>query len=150
KALEITSKNLNSLGFSNAQVFKCDLLNNAAQAVLQSVITTDLEPKEHIDIIVSNPPYVTELEKLQMRPNVLEYEPNEALFVPDTNPLLFYKALRDLALELLLPGGAIFMEINEQFSCETAALFSDEHFSKVEIRKDILDKPRMVMAVKTS
>lgn len=150
KALEITSKNLNSLGFSNAQVFKCDLLNNAAQAVLQSVITTDLEPKEHIDIIVSNPPYVTELEKQQMRSNVLKYEPTEALFVPDTNPLLFYKALRDLALELLLPGGAIFMEINEQFSCETAALFSDEHFSKVEIRKDILDKPRMVMAVKPS
>lgn len=165
KALEITSKNLGSCGSQSAHVFKCDLLQNAAQTVReniacqttldhitleQSVIDKKNEPQGSLDIIVSNPPYVTELEKLQMKPNVLEYEPHEALFVPDTNPFLFYRALKDLAIELLVPGGALFMEINEQFANETAALFSNEYFSKVEIRNDIFDKPRMIMAVKTS
>lgn len=142
KALEITAKNLISCSFQSAHVFKCDLLHNAAQTVRQNI--------DFLDIIVSNPPYVTDLEKLQMRPNVLKYEPHEALFVPDANPLLFYRALKDLALEVLLPDGAIFMEINEQFATETAALFSNEHFSKVEIRNDIFDKPRMIMAVRSS
>lgn len=180
KSLEVTAKNLISLGFYNAQVFKCDLLQKAAKTVShnianqvtpdysaldkvtsehsildkiiteQPVIGKKIEPQECLDIIVSNPPYVTELEKQQMRPNVLEYEPMAALFVPDNNPLLFYRALRDLALEVLVPGGAIFMEINEQFGSETAALFSTDHFSKVEIRKDLFNKPRMVMAVKSS
>lgn len=142
KAIDITTKNLSSCGFNNAQVFKCNLLNNATQIVRQNI--------DAVDIIVSNPPYVTEQEKKQMRPNVLKFEPAEALFVPDTNPLLFYSALRDLAIDLLLPGGAIFMEINEQFASETSALFSREHFSSVEIRKDIFDKPRMVLAVRNS
>lgn len=154
KALEITAKNLDSCGCKSAKVFKCDLLNNAAQTVRQYLMEQILEEQSVLDqqglldIIVSNPPYVTELEKLQMRPNVLEYEPQGALFVPDANPLLFYKALAELANELLVPGGAIFMEINEQFGNETAALFSNEYFSHLEVRNDLFDKPRMVMAVK--
>ncbi len=154
KALDITAKNLGSCGCHNAKVFKCDLLKSAAETVRHNLIEQVLiDPSvidQHgiLDIIVSNPPYVTEIEKLQMRPNVLNYEPQEALFVPDANPLLFYKALAELAKELLVPGGAIFMEINEQFGSETAALFADEYFSHVEIRKDLFDKPRMVIAIK--
>jgi release factor glutamine methyltransferase len=83
-----------------------------------------------------------------MRPNVLDYEPAEALFVPDQDPLLFYKALERLARELLAPGGAIFMEINEQFQEETAALFCEPCFSYVEVRKDFNDKLRMLKVVR--
>jgi len=155
KALEITAKNFESCGCHNAKVFKCDLLSNAAytlgQFLLRQVLIDHSLMKQSgfLDIIVSNPPYVTELEKLQMRPNVLDYEPQEALFVPDANPLLFYRALAELASEVLVQGGVIFMEINEQFASEIVALFSNEYFSYVQIRNDIFDKPRMVMAVKS-
>jgi methylase of polypeptide subunit release factors len=112
--------------------------------------STSLTDKPGLDMIISNPPYVTNRERSQMRPNVLDYEPAEALFVPDEDPLLFYKALERLARELLAPGGAIFMEINEQLPEETAALFNEPFFSDVEVRKDFNDKPRMIKALKSS
>lgn len=81
-----------------------------------------------------------------MRRNVLEHEPGLALFVPDCNHLLFYKAISDWALELLRPGGLLFVEQNEALPAETAALFSG--FSRCETVNDLSDKPRFTFAVR--
>ena len=99
-----------------------------------------------LDAIISNPPYVLDKERVLMRRNVLEHEPDLALFVPDCNPLLFYKAISDWALELLRPGGLLFVEQNEALSAETAALFS--RFSRCETLNDLADKPRFTFAVR--
>ncbi|MGE0092348.1 MAG: peptide chain release factor N(5)-glutamine methyltransferase [Bacteroidales bacterium] len=146
KALEISAKNFKNNNCFNAKAFECDLLSgDAIQMISRQISLTD---NPGLDMIISNPPYVTNKERSQMRPNVLEFEPAEALFVPDQDPLLFYKALERLARELLAPGGAIFMEINEQFATETSSLFQEPYFTLNEIRKDFNDKPRMVKAVK--
>ncbi len=104
------------------------------------------EAGEEFDIIVSNPPYVRNSERPLMRRNVLEHEPSLALFVPDGNPLKFYKAIRDWAGRLLVPGGLLFLEINEALSEETEALFSD--FSSHGIFNDCFGKPRFIFARK--
>ncbi len=104
------------------------------------------EDGEEFDIIVSNPPYVRNSERPLMRRNVLEHEPSLALFVPDGNPLKFYKAIRDWAGRLLVPGGLLFLEINEALSEETEALFSD--FSSHGIFNDCFGKPRFIFARK--
>ena len=99
------------------------------------------------DIIVSNPPYVANSEKAAIRKNVLDYEPEEALFVPDEDPLIFYKALERFATQYLKPGRVIFLEINERFGSETVAIFKKAGYATVDIRQDIFGKDRMVMAV---
>ena len=99
-----------------------------------------------LDAIISNPPYVLDKERVLMRRNVLEHEPSLALFVPDLNPLLFYKAISEWALQLLRPGGLLFVEQNEALSAETAALFS--RFSRCETLNDLADKPRFTFAVR--
>lgn len=99
-----------------------------------------------LDAIISNPPYILEKERVLMRRNVLEHEPDLALFVPDCNPLLFYKAISDWALELLRPGGLLLVEQNEALPAETAALFSG--FSRCETVNDLSDKPRFTFAVR--
>lgn len=104
------------------------------------------EAGEDFDVIVSNPPYVRMSERPLMRRNVLEHEPSRALFVPDGNPLKFYKAIRDWAERLLAPGGLLFLEINEALSEDTEALFSD--FSRHGIFSDCFGKPRFIFARK--
>ena len=99
-----------------------------------------------LDAIISNPPYVLDKERVLMRRNVLEHEPSLALFVPDLNPLLFYKAISEWALKLLRPGGLLFVEQNEALSAETAELFSG--FSRCETVNDLSDKPRFTFAVR--
>ena len=99
-----------------------------------------------LDAIISNPPYVHDKERVLMRRNVLEHEPSLALFVPDLNPLLFYKAISEWALKLLRPGGLLFVEQNEALSAETAELFSG--FSRCETVNDLSDKPRFTFAVR--
>lgn len=96
------------------------------------------------DIIVSNPPYVLELEKESMQPNVLDFEPETALFVPDRDPLLFYRAISLLAKTALKIGGSLFFEINESFSHQMKVLLNKEGFKNIEIRKDIYNKDRMI------
>jgi len=95
-----------------------------------------------IDLIVSNPPYVLESEKREMKPNVLEHEPHLALFVPDQNPLLFYKVIAQRALHWLKPKGQLFFEINEQMGSATKALLEDMGFEGVELQQDIYQKDR--------
>jgi release factor glutamine methyltransferase len=96
------------------------------------------------DIIVSNPPYVRELEKKQMKKNVLEYEPHLALFVKDNDPLLFYKAISDFAKNNLNPNGKLYFEINEYLGIETKKMLQQKGFKNIILKKDIFGKDRMI------
>jgi len=104
-----------------------------------------VQPQKY-DIIVSNPPYVTISEQLSMLKNVIDYEPYIALFVPDNDPLRFYHAIADVAINQLKTGGKLYFEINEKFGNETAVLLSSKGFEKIIIRKDINGKERMLKA----
>jgi release factor glutamine methyltransferase len=99
------------------------------------------------DIIVSNPPYVREMEKALMNNNVLGYEPHSALFVPDGDPLLFYKAIAGFAKNNLVPGGKLYLEINENLGKETISLLESEGFRNVTLEKDMQGKDRMIKCV---
>lgn len=98
------------------------------------------------DILVSNPPYVTEQEKTQMHANVLQFEPHTALFVTNEDPLLFYRAIADFALQRLKPNGLLFFEINEHLGQQTCDLLKAIGFNAVELRKDFLGRDRMIKA----
>ncbi len=102
---------------------------------------------ESFDIIVSNPPYVTEGEKKLMQKNVLDFEPELALFVPDNSPLKFYDKIIDFGKTHLNPNGKIYFEINEAFGKETALLFSENIFTDIFLRKDLNGKDRMLRGV---
>lgn len=97
-------------------------------------------------IIVSNPPYVTGKDKLQMHTNVTDFEPHTALFVSDTNPLIFYKAITDFSSEHLFPGGYLFFEINESYGMETLEMMKQKGFINAELRQDMMGKDRMIRA----
>jgi len=99
------------------------------------------------DLILSNPPYVTEAEKDQMLDNVLNHEPDIALFVPDNDPLVFYRAITDFALVHLKINGFLFLEINEKFGQETLNLLKKKGFKEIELRQDMGGKDRMIKAV---
>ena len=98
------------------------------------------------DIIVSNPPYVRELEKKEMHRNVLEYEPETALYVKDEDPLLFYNKITRLAKESLNPGGKLYFEINQYLADETEKMMQEQGFG-TEKRKDIFENYRMIKGI---
>lgn len=106
--------------------------------------TSDLEGQ--FDVIVSNPPYVRNLEKAEINANVLMFEPHLALFVSDEDPLLFYRKIAELAKINLKPNGLLFFEINQYLGKETISLLSDLGFTSTEFRKDIYGNDRMVKA----
>lgn len=132
KALEIAQKNA--------------LLNKVNVTFIQKNIleTKDLEDK--FDIIVSNPPYVREVEKLEMNKNVLDNEPHLALFVPDSDALLFYKKITELARKNLFDNGQLYFEINQYLGQETLFLIEKMGFKEVELRKDTYSNDRMIQA----
>ena len=96
------------------------------------------------DVITANPPYVMNSEKVEMRPNVLGWEPHMAIFAPDRDPLAFHKAIAIIALKLLAPGGCAVVELNTELADETATVFKNAGFSSVEIIRDFFDRPRFV------
>jgi len=100
-----------------------------------------------LDVLVSNPPYVRESERAQMRANVLAWEPATALFVPNADPLLFYRRLGALGRELLRPGGGLYLEINEALAAETEELLRSQGYAEVRGIADMFGKARMVRAV---
>jgi len=102
---------------------------------------TTLDP---VDVIVSNPPYVRNLEKEEMRENVLKYEPSTALFVPDNDPLLFYRKIAKLAIKALSSKGALYFEINQYLSKQLLDMLYSVGFVSCELREDIFGKPRMI------
>lgn len=100
-----------------------------------------------LDIIVSNPPYIDESEKKEIDRNVLAYEPHGALFVPDDNPLLFYKRIADIATEALADNGRVYFEINPRHASEMSEMMDAKGFSRVEVIKDSYGKDRFVAAL---
>lgn len=105
-------------------------------------------PSESFDIIVSNPPYIAESEKTDMDPNVIDYEPHEALFVSDTDPLLFYRRIADIGLSALKPEGRLYLEINPLFASQLKKMLEGKGLREVEILKDIHGKERFAKALK--
>lgn len=125
-------------------------LNEAAVEFLQrDILRPDLYDWPLYDLIISNPPYVRESEKQEMQPQVVNHEPYQALFVPDEDPLLFYKSIAAFGQHRLTPGGWLYVEINEAFGDEIASLLSSYGYSEVEIKKDICAKDRMARGRKS-
>lgn len=151
-------KNLPDVQVSAIDV-SVDALNTAKEnALLNQVDVNFIEAdilnfKSEIDIpkaeiIVSNPPYVTLEDKKLMHRNVTDFEPHTALFVPEDDPLIFYRTIADFALISLLPDGLLFFEINESLGKETADLLIGKGFKDIEVRKDLSGRDRMIRAVK--
>ena len=144
----------------NAEVFAIDVSEKALATakknaeinevnvtfLLKNILETeDLE--QQFDIIVSNPPYVRNLEKAEIKHNVLEYEPHLALFVEDTDALLFYRKIAELALKNLATNGRLYFEINQYLGKETVELLEDLGFKNIELKKDIYGNDRKISAL---
>ena len=122
---------------------------NGQAVTFEQVDILAYEPTgEQFDIIVSNPPYIKENEKEAMHSNVLDWEPHTALFVPDSDPLLFYRTIAEKGLTLLKPGGRLFFEINRAHGKETMEMLAALGYTSIELRKDFADNDRMIKAVK--
>lgn len=132
-ALDVAHENAQQLG-ANVNFVKQDALN--------------AKPEGEWDVIVSNPPYICEKEKKDMAVNVLEHEPHTALFVPDTDPLLFYRAITRLAVQTLNKGGRLYFEINPIYADDTCRMMRAEGMTAVELRSDMYGKQRMAKGVK--
>ncbi len=141
-ALDISKKAL-EVAIENA------VFNNVKVAFVHAdILASDYVPEVKFDVIISNPPYVRESEKPDIQNNVKKYEPEQALFVPDEQPLLYYKSIARFASAYLKKGGQLFLEINQYLGKETMAFLQKEYFTKVELKKDIFGKDRMIKAVK--
>lgn len=144
-----------------SDVWCCDIsdqaLKIARKNAIQNEVVINLEKfdilgqspfsENGFDLVVSNPPYVTESEKKLMQKNVLNFEPSLALFVPDNDPLLFYRSIVMKAKELLVPGGELYFEINEAYGCEVSGLLIENGYN-VEILSDMNGKERFAIAQK--
>ncbi len=124
------------------------ILNNVTIDFINADILTISKLPDTFDIIVSNPPYVRELEKAQMQQNVLSNEPHIALFVKDENPLLFYDKIAELAKNYLTKNGVLYFEINQYLGRETVDLLKSKGFKNIEVKKDIYGVDRMVKCLK--
>lgn len=118
--------------------------------ILESSLWEDVALRQmaFFDIIVSNPPYVRELEKQEIKPNVLDNEPHLALFVENDNPLIFYKAITDFAVDKLKSNGSLYFEINQYLGQETKQLLVDAEFNDIQLRKDLNGNDRMLKGTK--
>lgn len=141
-AVDISKRALN-IAKQNAQLndvevdfVQTDILKQSGMAIRNT----------HYSIIVSNPPYVTESEKSGMHANVLDHEPHLALFVTDNDPLIFYNAIADFAIQNLRENGLLFFEINENLGKETVELLSAKGFKNIQLRQDLRGKDRMIGA----
>lgn len=141
-----------ALEVARSQNFSAELKSTGALAptfVAADVLDTEQEFNYgSFDLILSNPPYIMEKEKPQLRRNVLGYEPSEALFVPDDDPLLFYRAIARWSERFLSPEGKALTEINEALGKETADLFRSSGFQEVNLVTDFYDKNRFVFYMK--
>lgn len=124
------------------------LLQASVRFEQRDVLTCRPRAEERYDVIVSNPPYVTEAERKEMEPNVLDWEPSLALFVPDSDPLRFYRRIGELGRDLLAEGGRLYFEINRAYGDATAGLLRSQGYANACIRRDIAGNDRFVIAEK--
>lgn len=122
------------------------LLNEVKVNFIFDDILNPTEQLPQFDIIVSNPPYVTLQDKKQMHTNVIDFEPHTALFVPEEDPLIFYKAITEFATQKLNSEGYLFFEINESYGEKTIDLLHHNRFTNSELRKDLPGRDRMTKA----
>lgn len=141
----------------NAEVYAIDVSKKAIETakrnavqnkveitfMLQNILETE-ELKYNFDIIVSNPPYVRNLEKQEIKKNVLDYEPHLALFVEDNDALIFYRKIAELAQNNLSENGRLYFEINQYLGKEMIDLLEKMKFENIELKKDIYDNDRMI------
>ncbi|EIA08926.1 peptide chain release factor N(5)-glutamine methyltransferase [Flavobacterium frigoris] len=113
--------------------------------IKQNILQTD-DLNQQFDVLVSNPPYVRNLEKQEIKKNVLDNEPHLALFVDDNDALIFYRKIAELAQKNLIPNGLLFFEINQYLGEETVSLLAEVGFKNIELRKDIYGNDRMIKA----
>lgn len=130
EALEVVKQNSKELELP-LDVLQLDILKNSL-------------PIGDLDFMVSNPPYVCETEKLQMRSNVLEFEPSLALFVDDSDPLIFYRRILQVANKAVKERGSVYFEINERFSEETIKMAKEIGWHTIQVKKDIFGRDRMM------
>ncbi len=135
KALQVAAHNISSTGAA-VQLSKADILTQEPATLPVS------------NIIVSNPPYVTEREKKAMHINVLDHEPHEALFVPDADPLVYYRHIMAVADYALAPRGSLWLEVNETYADTTARLLRQDIYKDIKVIEDISGKKRFVKAEK--
>lgn len=130
-ALDMARRNAHENGV-DVKFVRCDILGDTSRL------------PANIDVIVSNPPYVTESEKKEMDANVLDYEPYEALFVPDDNPLLFYRRIAEIGTTLLVPQGRLYLEINSAYPAETASMLEQAGYDGIKVKKDSYNNSRFI------
>ena len=141
-ALQIAQENAKALG-ADVTFEKRDILSSS-----NTIPTLFHIPSNEYDIIVSNPPYICDKEKVSMEKNVLEHEPHLALFVPNDDPLLFYRAIAKNAIEALKPDGMLFFELNPIYAEDTESMLLNMGFKDTELRKDQYGKLRFLKATK--
>ncbi len=146
----------------NAKISAVDISEKALEVAKQNAVKNNLDVHffetdilnwenlnwDLFDVIVSNPPYVREIEKQKMHTNVLKYEPENALFVSNENPLIFYERIAEFAHKYLVKNGKLFFEINKYLSDEMYNLLEHNGFEDIKLRKDINGKMRMILCVK--
>jgi len=137
KALEVANKN-------------AELNEVKINFILHDILFPDEWSKTKFDIIISNPPYIPENEKSKMHKNVTDYEPHLALFIPDNDPLLFYRRIMQFANENLNKNGKLFFEVHEDFASEVKSLMEKNNFNEVKIIKDMQGKERIVWGMLTA
>lgn len=149
-ALEVPGAQVQAWDISEAALQVAKQNAQALQAnvdfIQRDVLVWEPDERETLDIIVSNPPYVTEAERDEMEPNVLLYEPEGALFVPNNDPLRFYRRIGQLGRDLLVPGGKLYFEINRAYGEETCALLRRQGYTDVHTDKDLSGNDRFVIA----
>jgi release factor glutamine methyltransferase len=139
EALKVVKQNA-ELNKVDVHFMEGDILNESCHSALDA--------ESNFDVIVSNPPYVRNLEKQEIKPNVLDNEPHLALFVEDNNPLLFYKAITEFAVNKLKPKGKLYFEINQYLGEDTKQVLVDSDFAEIELLKDLNGNYRMLKGKK--
>ena len=135
----------NSIGA--LEIAKSNAVLNSVEINFQLRDVFNFSDIKKYDLIVSNPPYVLESEKKLMDKNVLDYEPHNALFVSDNDPLAYYKEIAKIATNNLNKNGLLFFEINEDFSNQIIELLTDLNFVEIELKKDINGRDRIIKSI---
>jgi release factor glutamine methyltransferase len=147
----------------NAEVWATDISEKALETAKKNAIANKVKINflhhdilkddptlfpENLDIIVSNPPYIPQKEREGLHKNIVNYEPEKALFVPDENPLIFYNTIANIAKKLLRKGGVLYFETHEKFHSELFAMLTEKNFKEIELWNDINGNPRFIKGKK--